>query len=139
MTDQLTRDDIAKILVAMERTATEVGHLATAVTAQDRRVRIVSIVGSVAVAALLFVGALQLSNRAVISAIEDCTKPAGECYQQSQARTSEAVATLSERLRRIEERSDVNRQLLCLGVPDTRRPADLCPMAPTTTTTTGPR
>lgn len=136
MTDQLTREDIAKILVTMEQTATEVGNLATAVTAQDRKVRAVSFVGAIGVAALLVIGGLQLSNRAVIAAIEDCTKPAGGCYQQSQARTGEAVATLSERLRRIEERSEDNRQLLCLGVPDTRRPADLCPSAPTST---GPR
>lgn len=133
MTGQLTREDIATMLQTLEQTSIEVGNLAAAVTAQDRRVRVYSIVAALGVAALLFIGGLQLSSRSIVSAIEDCTKPSGQCYTRSQERTSEAVRTLSERLQRIEERGDANRTLLCLGVPDTRRPADLCPQAPPTT------
>ncbi len=134
MTGQLTREDIAEMLATLDRTATEVGNLAVAVTAQVRRVRLSVVVGVVAVLGMIFLGGLQLSNRAIIGAIEDCTKPSGECYRQSQARTAEAVGSISERLQRIEDRSNDNRQLLCLGIPDTRRPSDLCPPAPPTTT-----
>lgn len=138
MPDQLTREDIAEILYGVRDAVEGIGSVASAIRDQDRRARWSARLGAAVVLLVAFVGGLTWSSRQVVDVLEDCTRPGGQCYAESQRRSAEIVGPVGESLERIEQRGDVNHRLLCLGVPDTRRPPDLCPPDVASPTTTVP-
>lgn len=132
MADQLTREDIAAILEGVGSAVDGINQVASAIREQDRRTRWATRVGVVGVLVVIFIGGLSYSNRQVVNALEDCTRPGGQCYAESQRRTAAIVGPIGQKLDRIEERGNDNRRLLCAAVdPANPVPVDLC--ATTTT------
>ena len=125
MAEEFTRADIVELLGLVREAVDGIGALAESITAQDRRTRRMSALATIVAVAVLFIGGLSLSNRAVIAAIEDCTQPTGQCYQESQRRTAGVVSPVMESLGRIESRSERNLRLLCAGIEGPRPPE--CP------------
>lgn len=119
MTEQLTRADIAEMITLLTKAVTEIGKVASAITARDMREKKHRWVWGLAVAALVGAVGLGLSNRLVIGAIEDCTKPSGQCYREGQARTGGAVAQITDEERRTQG-------IVCDSIDPQRRPAG-CP------------
>lgn len=134
MADELTREDIAKMISLMTAAVEGIGEVAeatrkqdVAIKASDRRARRAAWVGGAVALLVLVLGGMQLSNRQVIATLEDCTRPGGACFAEAQDRQAKIVGPVAQSLGRIEERGEDNRRLLCLGIPDARRPVDLCP------------
>lgn len=124
-------------VVAIGELATVVSGLVVDRDARRRRDRWILGAASVVILAIFGAGGISYSNGRVIDALEDCTRPGGECYNKSQERTAGIIGPIRDSLGRIEQRGNDNRRLLCAGVdPDApEQPTDLCPpgsVSPTT-------